>query len=129
MWAFETKKSSEAWKEFFETFSCANIVTVVSHCFPTSEFRYIEVPNDPSIPSGLMRWRENHKLYPDMGKMARDALAVPASGCAVKRQFNISGRITIRQRNRLGPTIILDATIYKGTLARTFGPLRVDSGT
>ena len=88
--------------------------------------RYIEVPNDPSIPSGLMWWRENHKLYPDMGKMARDVLAVPASGCVVERQFSISGRITIWQRNRLSPKIIADSMIYKGALAKTRCPLRVE---
>jgi hypothetical protein len=79
-----------------------------------------------SIPSGLMWWRENHKLYPDIGKMARDVLAVPASGCAVERQFSISGRITIWQRNRLSAKIISDSMIYKGALAKTRCPLRVE---
>jgi hAT family C-terminal dimerisation region len=99
MWAFETKKSSEACTSSSRQFitnmaqhiSYVNITTL----FATSKFRYIKVPNDPSIPSGFIWWRENHKLYPDMGKLARDVLDVPASGCAVKRQFSISARITI----------------------------------
>jgi len=86
--------------------------------------RYIEVPNDPSIPSSLMWWRENHKLYSDLGKMVRDVLPVPASGCAVERQFSVSGRITIWQRNRLSPKVISDSMIYKGALAKTRCPLR-----
>ena len=86
--------------------------------------KYIEVPNDPSIPSGLGWWRENHKLYPDLGEMARDVLAVPASGCAVERQFSVSGRMAIWQRNRLSPRIISDSMIYKSTLAKTRRPLR-----
>jgi hypothetical protein len=65
--------------------------------------RYIEVPNDPSIKSSLGWWKENQKLYPDLAYMARDVLAVPASGCAVERQFSISGRMAIWQRNRLSP--------------------------
>ena len=73
-----------------------------------------------------MWWRENHKLYLNMGKMARDVLAVPASGCAVERQFSISGRITIWQRNRLSPKIISDSMIYKGALAKIRCPLRVE---
>ena len=91
--------------------------------------RYIEVPNDPDIPSGLGWWKENHKLYPDLSLMTRDNLAVPASGCAVERQFSISGRIAIWQRNRLSPRVISDALIYKGWLAKTRAPLRVQSET
>ena len=88
--------------------------------------RYIEVPNDPTIPSGLGWWRENSRLYPDLGKMVRDVLAVPASGCAVERQFSISGRMTIWQRNRLSPKVISDSMIYKGALAKTRCPLRTE---
>ena len=58
-----------------------------------------------------------------MGLIVRDILAVPASGCAVERQFSISGRITIWQRNRLSPRSISDSMIYKGTLAKTRTPL------
>lgn len=90
--------------------------------------KYIEIPNDPSIPFGLVWWRDNCKLYPDMGKMARDVLAVPASGCAVERQFSISGRMTIWQRNRLSPKIISDSMIYKSALAKTRCPLRSELG-
>ena len=75
------------------------------------------------IPSGLGWWRENSRLYPDLGKMVRDVLAVPASGCAVERQFSISGRMTIWQRNRLSPKVISDSMIYKGALAKTRCPL------
>jgi hypothetical protein len=85
--------------------------------------RYIEIPNDPSISSCLDWWRQNHRSFPDLAKMARDVLAVPASGCAVERQFSISGRIAIWQRNRLSPRSISDSIIYKGALAKTRTPL------
>ena len=42
--------------------------------------RYINVPNDPMIKSALGWWRANHPSFPDLRKMARDTLAVPASG-------------------------------------------------
>ena len=58
--------------------------------------------------------------------MVRDVLAVPASGCAVERQFSISGRMTIWQRNRLSPKVISDSMIYKGALAKTRCPLRTE---
>lgn len=50
--------------------------------------------------------------------MARDVLAVPASGCAVEREFSISGRIATWQRNRLNSSTIADAMLYKGALKR-----------
>jgi len=91
--------------------------------------RYIEVPNDPDIPSGLGWWKVNHKMYPDLALQVRDNLAVPASGCAVERQFSISGRMAIWQRNRLSPRVISDAMIYKGWLAKTRAPLRMQLET
>ena len=52
---------------------------------------YSSVPNDPTIKSALGWWRANHALFPDLAKMARDTLAVPASGCSVERMFSVSG--------------------------------------
>src|SRR5579859_7769872 len=63
-----------------------------SKCCKNDYDRYIEVPNDPDIPSGLGWWGENHRLYPELALMVRDVLAIPASGCAVECQFSISGR-------------------------------------
>jgi hypothetical protein len=61
-----------------------------------------------------------------MGRMVRDVLAVPASGCAVERQFSVSGKMTVWQRNRLSPKIISDAMIYNAALAHTRCPLHVE---
>ena len=55
--------------------------------------RYIEISSNTNIPSSLKWWRNNHKSFPELAKMARDVLAVPASGCAVEREFSVSGRI------------------------------------
>jgi hypothetical protein len=53
-------------------------------------------------------------------------LAVPASDCAVERQFSISGRMTVWQRSRLSPNVISDAMIYKAAITHTRCPLRVE---
>ena len=45
--------------------------------------------------------------------MARDVLAVPATGAGVEREFSISGRVVTKQRNRLSPTTIRDLMQYK----------------
>ncbi len=50
--------------------------------------------------------------------MARDVLAVPASGCAVEREFSISRRIATWQRNRLNGSTIADSMLYKAALKR-----------
>ena len=88
--------------------------------------RYIEIPNDPDIASSLHWWRHNDQQFSDLGRMARDVLPVPASGCAVERQFSISGRITVWQRNRLSSRVISDSMIYKAALSHTRCPLLVE---
>ena len=56
---------------------------------------YIEIPNNPDIFSPLGWRRQNHQMYPNLARMARDVLAVPASGCAVEREFSVSGRMAV----------------------------------
>ena len=46
--------------------------------------RYIELPNNTAITSSLKWWHSNQECYPDLARMARDVLAVPASGYAVE---------------------------------------------
>ena len=50
--------------------------------------------------------------------MARDVLAVPASGCAVEREFSVLGRIATWQYNCLNSSTIADSMFYKGELKR-----------
>jgi len=91
---------------------------------PRNEYdRYIEIPNDDDIKSSLIWWRDNAAAYSDLAKMARDVLAVPASGCSIQRQFSISGRIAIWQQSRLSPRTISNAIIYKAAVARKGEPL------
>jgi len=85
--------------------------------------RYIEIPNDPDIFSCLGWWRQNGRLYPDLSRMVRDVLPVPASGCTVEREFSISGRMTIWQRNRLGARTISKSMMYKAALRKTRTPM------
>ena len=55
--------------------------------------------------------------------MAHNVLAVLASGCAVERQFSISGWIAIWKHNRLSSRSISDLMIYKRALTKTRTPL------
>ena len=56
--------------------------------------------------------------------MTRDVMAVPASRCAVERQFSISRRIAIWQRSRLSPRTISNAMVYRTAVARTGDPIK-----
>src|SRR5579859_519341 len=68
------------------------------------------------ITSSLDWWKFNAHLYPDLARMARDVLAVPASGSAVERVFSVSGRIATWQRNRLSGETISRMMMFKSGL-------------
>jgi hAT family C-terminal dimerisation region len=79
--------------------------------------RYANLPNDPTIESALGWWRGNRGLFPDLAKMARDTLAVPASDCFVEWMFSVSGHIATWQRSRLQDTsTISDLMMYKAAM-------------
>jgi hypothetical protein len=75
--------------------------------------RYISTPNEVNIKSSLQWYKQNHATFPDLGKMARDVLAVPASGCAVECVFSVSGRVATWSRNRLSPETISNLMMFK----------------
>ena len=50
--------------------------------------------------------------------MARDTLAVPATGASVERAFSLSGRVVTVIRTQLSPETIRDIMLYKNHLAR-----------
>jgi len=50
--------------------------------------------------------------------MARDTLAVPATGAGVERAFSLSGRVVTVIRTQLSPETIRDIMLYKNHLAR-----------
>jgi hAT family C-terminal dimerisation region len=80
---------------------------------------YIANPyGDPDICDPLAWWRENESNYPRLSRMARDYLAVPPSGCAVEREFSVSGRIATWQRNRLSTERICASMMYKSAMRR-----------
>src|SRR5579859_4954219 len=78
--------------------------------------RYIGSDNNPSIKSVLGRWKSHHHEYPDLRKMVRDTLAVPASGCSVERMFSVSGCIATWQHSSLHNTTVSNLMMYKSVL-------------
>jgi len=86
--------------------------------------RYLDIPPDPNIKSSLQWWKASHVSFPDLAKFARDVLPVPASGCKVEREFSVSGKIAIWQRNRLSASTIAKLMMCKSHLIKR--PREVD---
>jgi len=78
--------------------------------------RYMSIPNDPRIKSALSYWKAHGPSFPDLAMMARNTLAVPASGCSVERMFSVSGRVATWQRSRLRDSTIADIVMYKAAI-------------
>jgi hypothetical protein len=88
--------------------------------FGESEFDvYMANPNPvPDVDDPFAWWKANETRFPNLSRMAKDYLAVPPSGCAVEREFSVSGRIATWQRNRLSAERISATMIYKSQLKR-----------
>jgi hAT family C-terminal dimerisation region len=81
--------------------------------------KYLSNPNGDNQILDILAWWKTHSIkYPRLSHMARDYLAVPPSGCAVEREFSVSGRIATWQRNRLSPARISASMIYKSAMKR-----------
>jgi len=80
--------------------------------------RYMQIKRDSTITNVLEWWKGSQSIYPKLSKMARDVMAVPATGAGVEREFSISGRVVTKQRNRLTPTTIRDLMQYKRWVAK-----------
>src|SRR5579859_4019065 len=79
---------------------------------------YLTKKRDKSVTDSLSWWKNTQATYPKLSKMARDVLAVPATGAGVEREFSISGRVMTKQRNRLSPTTIRDIMQYERWVAK-----------
>ena len=53
-----------------------------------------------------------------MQKMARDYLEIPSTGCSIEREFNISGCLVTKHRNRMVGRTISDLMFLKRSVAR-----------
>lgn len=59
-----------------------------------------------SVPDVLDWWRDNAPRFPILSRMARDFLAVPASGVGVENLFSTARDVCHYRRNRLAPETI-----------------------
>jgi hypothetical protein len=67
---------------------------------------YFPRKNDDNEWSNPMEWwRENHKVYPMLGRLAKIYLSVQAISAPSERIFSAASRMITKQRNRLDPII------------------------
>ena len=79
---------------------------------------YLRVKRDRNVKDALVWWRNDHGMFPKMGKWYRDVGAVPASSAGVEREFSIAGDIVTKKRNRLSGKTISNIMQYKRWRAR-----------
>jgi hypothetical protein len=85
---------------------------------------YMTIRRDGTATDPLKWWKGSQTLYPKLSKMARDVLAVPATGAGVEREFSISGRVVTKQRNQLKASTIRDIMQYKRWVAKHGAQIR-----
>jgi hAT family C-terminal dimerisation region len=79
----------------------------------TNEYdRYIQAPLINFKIQVLNWWRANGHQYPQLSRMVRDTLAVPATRAGVERAFSLSGRVVTVIRSQLSPETISDIMMY-----------------
>lgn len=72
-----------------------------------------EITADNPTGDPLRAWPALESSYPNLASMAKDILAVPASGVGVEREFNSARDIITYRRCRMKPDLIEDLMILK----------------
>ena len=91
--------------------------------------RYIQSPVLKYKISELDYWRDvSNTEFPQLAMMARDTLAVPATGAGVEREFGLSGQVVTRLRARLHAQTISNIMMYKSYLIRCKRELKTFNG-
>ena len=61
----------------------------------------------------LLFWKCHEKQFPELAKLAKKFLGVPASSAAVERMFNISGHIFTNRRRKTGIELFQNLVFLK----------------
>ena len=65
--------------------------------------RYIHIGTQPLKCNPLDWWRGERKQFPELAKVARLVLAVPASSAPTERVFSKLGRVCAKERAHMKP--------------------------
>ena len=69
---------------------------------------YIQVQQVPNDTDPLMWWKQHQQEFPDLSRMARQYLAVPATSASPERFFSRVGLVQTDLRGRLLDTTMID---------------------
>ena len=89
--------------------------------------RYLSLPPPPTRSgTALEWWYRNSTEFPRLARMARDVLAVPATGAGVERVFSVAGKVATSSRALLDPSTIQETMMFRNHLARCGQPLHFE---
>lgn len=72
----------------------------------------IDKSNDTiTFGSPLEWWKMNNKRFPNLAKLARKFLCIPASSASSERVFSAAGQVIAKKRARLDPTLVADMVL------------------
>lgn len=104
-------------------FSSDNEKDVAKDTHPDQEFheymaeaRLTKTPDEAK--QILTYWQQHEGIWPNLTLMARDVLAVPATGADVERIFSQGRNVVTTHRHNLASQTISDTMFYRGDCAR-----------
>lgn len=68
--------------------------------------RYLQCPNEPKDTDPLVWWRDHTTNYPNLSKLARKYLSIPATSVPSERLFSDAGNHISSKRTRLSPDLV-----------------------
>jgi len=83
--------------------SLIRLVRSKTHISNHNDELEIFASSDTVLQAPLEWWKNNHTLYPELSKMARDYFGIMATSAPSERAFSRARGLLRYQRNRLGP--------------------------
>jgi hypothetical protein len=71
--------------------------------------KYSDNEND----NPLIFWKEQACLLPNLSKLAKTILCIPASSAAVERAFSAAGVVVSQRRNNINPSTVNDIILVR----------------
>jgi len=68
--------------------------------------KYLSFPADPAIKDPIKWWKANLSVYPVLGRMALNLLAIPGMSSQCERVFSDTSQLITDERNRFGPEML-----------------------
>ena len=75
--------------------------------------QYVDHVATKTYEDPLLFWKYHESQFPELAKLAKKFLGVPASSAAVERMFNVSGHIFTNRRRKTGIELFQNLVFLK----------------